>query len=41
MPTSDIEIQMTEAGRAAVIVPTQNMAGYNHLSMIIPMMLND
>lgn len=41
MPTSDIEIQMADASKAAVIVPTQNMAGYNHLSLLMPMQLND
>ena len=41
MPTSDIEIQMTSADKAAVIIPTQNMAGYNHLSLLMPMQLND
>lgn len=41
IPAGEIEIQLSEPSRAALIVPVQKSYGYEHTSLLMPLMLND
>lgn len=41
MQASEIEIQLSDPSRAALIVPVKNEFGWDNLSLLMPLMLND
>ena len=41
MQASEIEIQLSDPSRAALIVPVKNEYGWDNLSLLMPLMLND
>lgn len=41
LSSTDVQIRLSDPSRAALILPTSNISGFNHLTLLMPMLLSE
>lgn len=41
LSSTDVEIKLSDPSKAALILPTSNLSGFNHLTLLMPMLLSE